>query len=178
VDDSFAFRTTVPVRRRVDRRLVKGGIGLGILLCLIAWFTTWVVASERRSFSERTAPAVEAPSPVVELPPDPSATAQDAREALRIALVAARAAYTERGTFLDAGPGGLTELQPGYSFVDGPSTMPRVVSVAGRDGVWAAAVMAPDGTCLWIRTTSAGDVARATGTECTGAAALASSGRG
>jgi hypothetical protein len=178
MDDSFAFRTTVPVRRQVDRRLVKGGIGVGVFLFAVAWFATWVIASERKSFADRPAPAMAAPAPAGEATPDPEATLQDARVALQIAWMAARAASTERRTFLDAGPARLTELQPGYSYVDGPSTMPRIVSVATRDDAWAAAVMAPDGTCLWIRATLGGDVARATGVGCTGSAALRSRGRG
>lgn len=178
MDDSFAFRTTAPVRRQIDRRLVKAGIGTGVFLCLVAWFATWVIASERRSFADRPAPAVVAPVPPAEAGPDPDATLQDARDALQVAFVAARAASIEGRTFLDAGPARLTELQPGYSYVDGPSTMPRIVSVASRHDVWAAAVMAPDGTCLWIRATLGGEVARATGVECTGSAALRSVGRG
>jgi len=178
MDDSFAFRTTVPVRRQVDRRLVKGGIGVGIFLCVVAWFVTWVIASERNSFADRPRSAAAAPAPAAEAPPDPDATLQDARDALRDAFMAARAASSERRTFLDAGPARLTELQPGYIYVDGPSTMPRIVSVASTADLWGAAVMAPDGTCLWIRATLGGDVTRATGVECTGSAALRSPGRG
>jgi hypothetical protein len=178
MDDSFAFRTTAPVRRQIDRRLVKVGVKLGVIFCVVAWFASWVIASERRSFAARPATAAAAPAPAAEATPDPAATLQDARDALRSALMAARAASIERRTFLDAEPGRLTELQPGFSFVDGPSTMPRIVSVEARDDVWAAAVMAPDGTCLWIRATLGGEVARATGVECTGSAALRSVGRG
>jgi hypothetical protein len=178
MDDSFAFRTTAPVRRQIDRRLVKAGVKLGVVLCVVAWFASWVIASERRSFAARPATADAAPARVEEAAADPGTTLQDAREALRSAFMAARAVTTQRRTFLDAEPARLTELQPGYSFVDGPSTMPRIVSVEARDDVWAAAVMAPNGTCLWIRATLGGDVARATGIECTGSAALRSAGRG
>jgi hypothetical protein len=168
----------VPVRRQVDRRLVKGGIGVGVFLFAAAWFAAWVIASERNSFAARPAPADATPALTAEAPPDLDATLQDSRDALRIAFVTARAASTERRTFLDAGPARLTELQPGYSYVDGPSTMPRIVSVASTNDIWAAAVMAPDGTCLWIRATMGGDVMRATGDECTGSAALRAGGRG
>lgn len=177
MDDSFAFRSTVSVRRQRDPRLVKAAIGAGVVLCAIASFATWVVSSERRSFADRPAPTVTAPAAVVEPPTDPGATVGDARDAVRFALVAAQAAFAERGTFLDADPARLTELQPGYSFVDGPSTMSRIVSVASTDDLWAAAVMAPEGTCLWVRVTSGGDVVRGSGTECTGAAAIGSLGR-
>jgi hypothetical protein len=176
MDDSFAFRTTAPARRQADRRLVKVGIKVGIFLCLVAWFAGWVIASERKSLADRpaSAAAAQAPASAQEPLPDPDATLQDARDALRIAFAAARAASIEGRTFLDAGPARLTELQPGYSYVDGPSTMPRIVSVASSHDVWAAAVMAPDGTCLWIRATLEGEVTRATGVECTGSAALRS----
>src|SRR5919108_1807392 len=174
MDDSFSFRTTIPLRRRVDPRLVHAGIWLAIVLTVIGWFSSWVVASERRSFATRSAPRAE-PTAVVAPPAlDPSATIEDAREALRVALVAARAAYTQRSSFLDADPAGLSALQPGYTFVDGPSTTTRIVSVASDPDAWAAAGLAPDGTCLWIRVSGPGVPTRASGAECTGAAALGS----
>jgi hypothetical protein len=174
MDDSFAFRTTIPLRRRVDRRLVHAGIWLAIVLTVIGWFSGWVVASERRSFATRSVPRAE-PTAIAAPPAvDPNATIEDARDALRVALVAARAAYTQRRSFLDADPAGLSALQPGYTFVDGPSTTTRIVSVASDPEAWAAAVLAPDGTCLWIRVSGWGAPTRAVGEECTGAAALGS----
>lgn len=182
MDDSFAFRTTAPVRRQVDRRLVKAGIGAGLVLCVFAWFASWVIASERRSFSDRPPVAIPAADATAA---DLDAARQDAWDALEFAYVAAQDASIEGRTYVDAGPARLTELQPGFSFVDGPSTMPRIVSVASSHEVWAAAVMASDGTCLWIRATLAGevtrlagDVTKTTGGECTGSAALSSGGRG
>ena len=183
MDDSFAFRTTTPVRRQVDRRLVKAGIGAGLVLFMFAWFASWVIASERRSFSDRPAAAVPAQETAAD--PDAEAAWRDARDALEISFVAAQAASIEGRTYVDAGPARLTQLELGYSFVDGPSTMPQIVSVATSHEVWAAAVMASDGTCLWIRATLggdvtrlAGDITRIAGGECTGSAALASDGRG
>jgi len=173
VDDSFAFRTTVPVRRHVDRRLVKLAIGMGIFLCVVGWFASWVVASERRSLTEHRA-AVAVPAPTAALAPDADATLDDARRALRAAVLAAHAAYAERHSFLDADAITLTALQPGFTFVDGPSTMQQIVSVASTPDSWAAAVMGPDGTCLWIRATGEGEVEGATDEECTGVTALRS----
>src|ERR687892_1247148 len=115
MDDSFAFRSTTPVRRQVDRRLVKAGIGAGVVLFVFAWFASWVIASERRSFSDRPAAAVPAPEPAPAAP-DPDATRQEASDALEIALVAARAPSNGGRSFLDAGPASLTELQPGYVY--------------------------------------------------------------
>lgn len=174
MDDSFSFRTTIPLRRRVDPRLVHAGVWLAIVLTVIGCFASWVVASERRSFATRSAPGAEPTAIAVSPAPDPNATIEDAREALRVALVAARAASTQRGSFLDADPAGLSALQPGYTFVDGPSTTTRIVSVASEPDAWAAAVLAPDGTCLWIRVTGSGAPTRGVGAGCTGAAALGS----
>jgi len=63
-------------------------------------------------------------------------------------------------------------LQPGYTFVDGPSTAPTVVSIASTADTWAAAVQGSGGMCHWTRATSAGNVSHGIGTGCTGAAAL------
>lgn len=172
MDDSFAFRTNMPLSRQVDPRLVKAGI-LGTLVVLgIGLFASWIVASERASF-ERTDDRVRSDVTIagVDGAADPSADAE-AVKATGMALIAARAAFAEHGSFLDAGPAQLSAFRPGYTFVDGPSTTLRIVSVASTAGTWAAAVQDPGGTCHWIRATSAGDISRGTGSECTGAAAL------
>jgi hypothetical protein len=178
VEDSFSFRAAVPLRRRLDARVVRAAVAAAVVLVAVATFARWVIASERRSL-ERAAGSAET-ARVATVPPananpvqDPDATAADAREALALAVDAARAAFVLDGTFLAADPARLTDLQPGFSFVDGPSTTPSVVSVASTDGAWGAAVLAPGGTCLWALTTVDGRVARAEGAECTGAAALA-----
>lgn len=173
MDDSFAYRTSMPLGPRVEPWIVKAAV-IGTLVVLgIGLFTAWVVASERESFargrsrpagSELTVGRIDGQAP--------SGTDADAEEATRIALAAARAAFTERGTFLDAGPAQLSALQPGYTFVDGPSTMPRIVSVATEDHVWAAAVLGPSGTCFWIRAGADGSSASGTSSRCTGASVL------
>jgi hypothetical protein len=76
------------------------------------------------------------------------------------------------GSLLAATPARLSELQPGYTYVDGPSTTPRIVSVATSDDVWAAVARSPEGGCLWILVWSAGDVTRGDGPACTGAETL------
>jgi hypothetical protein len=175
MDDAFAYRTTVPFRRRVDRRRVKLGVVLAVVTVGIGVFAQWVVASERASFARADERRVGAEVTVRPVSPSiaPEATDADAREAVRVALLAARAARAEGGSFLDAGPAQLADLQPGYLFVDGPSTMPRVVSVASTDGSWAAAIKGR--TCLWVRISGAGEVERGTSTVCTGASALTAS---
>jgi hypothetical protein len=103
---------------------------------------------------------------------DRMGTDDDAEEATRIALAAARAAFVQGGSFLAADPPRLSALQPGYTFVDGPSTMPHVVSVAADRNAWAAAVLGPSGTCFWIRAGRDGTVETGTSSVCTGAAVL------
>lgn len=177
MDDSFAYRTTVPFRRRLDLRLVKLGVALALVLVSIGLFANWVIASERRSLMRGSSPvaaeepAVPAPDPVV---PEPGATDADAVEAVRLAVDAARAALASDGTFLAVTPARLEALQPGFTYVDGPSTTASVVSVASTEDAWAAAVLGPDGGCFWGWVPGGDTVARAAGDECTGAAALAS----
>jgi hypothetical protein len=173
MDDSFAFRTNAPLRRQVDPRLVKAGIFGTLVVLGIGLFASWIVASERASFARTDDPGrSEVTVAGVDGAADPSSTDADAVQATGIALTAARAAFTEHRSYLHAGPAQLSALRPGYTFVDGPSTTPRVVSVASTADTWAAAVQDPGGTCYWIRVTSAGDISRGIGTECTGAAAL------
>ena len=183
MDDSFAYRTTVPIRRQVDPRLIKAAFGAVAVLMAVALFGTWVVASERRSLDRdhpsalaadpaaSTVPAVDDPAIAV---PEPSATDDDVDEALRLATDAAWAIFTADGSFTGATPARLGALQRGYTYVDGPSTTASVVSVASTRGAWAAAVLGPDGVCVWTTISADGAVGRATGAECTGAAALAS----
>ena len=117
------------------------------------------MTSERESFA-RGSHAVMTSMRVgqIEGTADRLGTDDDAEEATRIALTAARAAFVQRGSFLAADPARLSELQPGYTFVDGPSTMPEIVSVAADRHAWAAAVLGPSGTCFWIRADVAGTI--------------------
>jgi hypothetical protein len=177
MDDSFAFRTAVPIRRRPDPIVVKAAIALGVVVLLVGLFAHWVVASERRSFarahgpdvltSEVTVSEVEAAQATTSTPTD-----GDARRALDVAAVAARAAFARDGTFLGAGPAELSRAHREYIFVDGPSTMPRVVSVAAEADVWAAAVRAVDGTCVWMRVAADGPAVTGTASGCLGRTAL------
>jgi hypothetical protein len=178
MDDSFSFRATVPLRRQFDPRVVKAAVFGSLVVLGIGLFASWVISSERESFSRAGRSAM--PSEVEAghtdgLPPSPETTDAEADEAIGIALRAARAAFLEHRSFLDAGPAQLSALQPGYTFVDGPSTTSRIVSVASTADTWAAAVQGQGGMCHWIRVTSAGDVTHGTGLECTGTAALSPS---
>lgn len=175
MDDSFAYRTTVPIRRQVDPRVIRAAVGGIAALAAIVLFATWVVASERESF-ERAVRHGSAPAPSVAIvgPTAPPTAGADVEEALGSAADAARTISGADGGFAAATPARLAELERDYTYVDGPSTAATVVSVASTRDAWAAAVLGPDGACSWIALSLDGPQARATGTECTGAAALAS----
>lgn len=182
MDDSFAFRTTVPIRRRPDPLVVKAAIALGVVALLVGLFAAWVAASERRSFARADRPGLVAPevtlSEVETTPAEPTPvetttpTDGDASRALQVAAAAARSAFAQDGTFLGAGPAQLSRVRREYIFVDGPSTMPRIVSVAAEGDLWAAAVMATDGTCVWMRVAADGSTVTGTASECIGRTAL------
>jgi hypothetical protein len=173
MDDSFSFRTTVPLRREYDPLMVKAAV-VGALVALgVGLFSNWVIKSERESFSRaggRVMPSTVDPAEVDA--PGVAANEGDAEEAVAVALGVATEAFHEHESFLDAGPAQLSARQRGYTFVDGPSTAPTIVSVASTAKIWAAAVQGSAGICHWVRTTSAGIVSYGTGLDCTGVAAL------
>lgn len=175
MDDSFVFSTTVPIRRQLDPRALKAGVFLGVFVLGVGLFARWVISSERESIAraDRRGSPEDIAVTQIGTPADLPASEADAKEAAEAAFTAARAAFSERRSFLDAGPAALTALQPGYTFVDGPSTAPRVVSIAATRHSWAASVLGPGGTCYWVRVMAGGRVSRGSGPDCTGAAALA-----
>jgi hypothetical protein len=175
MDDSFAYRTTLPQGPRVEPWLVKGAVVLVVLTVGIGMFARWVMASERASFAhgqQRMLPSMTIGK--LSGSEDPAGTDAEAEEATRIALAAARVTLAGTGSFFAAEPSRLSALQPGYTFVDGPSTTSTIVSVAADRRLWAAAVLGPSGTCFWIRAHRDGTVETGTSSTCTGAAVLAS----
>jgi hypothetical protein len=173
VDDSFAYRATLPPGPRFAPWVVKTAVASGLLVLAVVLFARWVVASERESFARGMDPVIPATLVgQIEGRSEGATTDADAEEATRLALAAARAAIAAGGSFLDADPARLSALQPGYTFVDGPSSMPEIVSVAADRHAWAAAVLGPSGTCYWIRADANGRVATGTSSVCTGAEIL------
>ncbi|HEX5936759.1 MAG TPA: hypothetical protein VFZ75_03550 [Actinomycetota bacterium] len=174
MDEAFAFEATTPIRRKVDPRIVRAAVVGALVVLGIVLFARWVIASERQSLARTHHEVLPGSLEVRRIPgaAGPAVTDDAARESLRLALAAARIASSYSGSFLEAGPGHLAALQRGYTFVDGPSTIPRVVSVAATDRTWAAAVRAPSGTCYWIRIGRAGPPVSGITRPCTGAAAL------
>jgi hypothetical protein len=174
MDDSFSFRARIPMRRRIDPWALKAGLVVALIALGIGTFAHWVIASENASLARAAHRRVTEDVAVTQIASEGEAvsTDADAKEAARIALAAARAGFSERRTFRDAGPAQLSALQPGFVFVDGPSTMTRIVSVAWSADRWAAAIESSTGTCFWIRTDAPGSVERGTLDDCVGSAAL------
>lgn len=173
MDDSFAFKTTVPLRSRLDPGVAKAAVFGTVLVLAVGLFARGVVVSERDSFSRavrREMPTDATAGPVGSR--TSASTDAKAEEAVGVALSAAKLAFSEHGSFLGATPARLSALQPDYIFVDGPSTTPEIVSVAATADSWAAAVQGFSGTCVWVRAATSGDVTRGIGSDCTGAAAL------
>jgi hypothetical protein len=95
----------------------------------------------------------------------------------RIAESAASVAYQASNGFGTIGPDQLSLLDPTLTYTTGPSTSVTVVSVASTPATWAAAVLAPSGTCYWVKLGAMALPLYDTGTTCTGAAAMAASHR-
>jgi hypothetical protein len=175
MDDAFSFRTTVPLRREFDPLIVKVAVFGALVVLGIGLFSNWVIRSERESFSRadgRVMPSTVDPARVEAPQAEAAEVDAEAEQAAAVALGVATAAFHEHESFLEAGPAQLSARQRGYTFVDGPSTAPTIVSVASTAKTWAAAVQGSDGICHWVRTTSAGTMSHGTGPDCTGAAAL------
>jgi hypothetical protein len=175
MDDAFSFRTTVPLRREYDPLMVKAAVFGALVVLGVGLFSNWVIRSERESFSRgggRVMPSTVDPAQAKT--PEAAAAEVDAEaeQAVALALGAATDAFHEHASFLEAGPAQLSRVQRAYTFVDGPSTAPTIVSVASTAKIWAAAVQGSDRICHWVRTTSAGTVSHGTGLDCTGTAAL------
>lgn len=180
MDESFSFRAApVPLRRRIDLRVVKAVAVGAIVLCAVTAFSRWVIDSERRS----QAVAVPARSDQSVVGMMPAAPVEDgiavlpamdmpARADATSALEAARDAMRGKRTVDDAGPGQLSGIERSLTFTDGPSPAPGIVSVAVSGGRWAAAVKGASGMCYWISLTPSG-ASFGSGELCTGLAALA-----
>ena len=176
MDDAFSFRTSVPLRREYDPVTVKAAVFGALVVLGVGLFSNWVIRSERESFSRAGGHVMpfhvrpgQVEGPNVSAANDAGAQAE---EVVAAALAVATTVFDENRSFLEAGPAQLSARQRGYTFVDGPSTAPTIVSVASTAETWAAAVQGPSGICYWIRTTSAGAVSHGIGLECTGAEAL------
>ena len=177
MDDSFAFRTTVPLRRQFDPTVVKLAVFVTIVVLSIGVFVD--LGRDQRTEQFRACIArrgVERDRGRSSGKPDQPLDDGNAEEATEIALDAARAAFSAHRSFLDAGPAQLSVLEPAYTFVDGPSTTSEIVSVAATPTHGRPRSRGPDGMCHWIRAGANGSIASGTSSRCTGASVLDGSG--
>ncbi|MEP7059935.1 MAG: hypothetical protein ABI828_04325 [Actinomycetota bacterium] len=198
MDDSFVFQGT-PDPRHVDPWVVKLGAALAVFLLVAGLFGVWAATSEHRSFSRvQVANAAAARQASLQARQQTIAEARDAAAAVEMvtgtptvvdstaalqaqheafaALRAAKELHRTTGTFTAAGPAELSTKNVGALFVDGPSTMPEVISVSARPSAWAAAVMSTDGVCYYVHVVPTDDVHYGTGIDCTGADAMSAYG--
>ena len=172
MEDSFVYRTTLPPGPRIEPWLVKCAVVLVVLALGIGLFARWVVASERASFARghrRMLPSMSVGHLRGRSPWEPTRRLRRRPASRSLPLVA----LAGSGSFLAAEPARLSALQPGFTFVDGPSTTPTIVSVAAGRRVWAAAVLGPSGTCFWVRAHREGAVETGTSSTCTADSVLA-----
>jgi hypothetical protein len=172
MDDTFSFQTNER-QRRLDPRAFRLAVMAGVVVLAVGVFANWVVRSERASFARVRTTQVANTQPAAILPAAAAGPTPDdaARQHAEVAFAAAER-IVESGTFADASPAGLTNAHLGFTFVEGPSTQPEVISVAASRTGWAAAVMSGSGTCYYIHLEKGDAVTFGTGSNCTGSAAL------
>ena len=190
MDETFAFIAPVMPRRTVHPMALRAAVIAAMFVAAMGALGLYVVEHEQAADARRDALAakivaaeearVAKVSENAYVPVGMEGTVdQTAGDALDEALGYAQATLVAGGSLSNAGPGELSAIGKGSGsgllFVDGPSTMPSIVSVAVAEGTWAAAVASSDG-CLWINLGQDGQIARQAGGECTGAAALAATG--
>jgi hypothetical protein len=180
MEDTFTFVAPVTARREIDPFALRLAIGMTVLTLLVGSFAVFLIAHERAADAQRADLEAQA----VDRPTDASASDgsdvmaggiadAEARSSLERTLALAQAIFRQDGSFAAADPISLQMLQPSLVFVDGPSTAPRIVSVASGGDGWAAAAMGTTGTCSWVRAVPGHGVDHGTGGVCTATAALA-----
>jgi hypothetical protein len=178
MDEAFSYRTTER-QPRFDPRAIKVAILAGLILLAVVSFAVWVSGSEDASFArlraERTTDTQATQDPGQAQIPEVAENART-QEAALAALGVAQEAVAAGVSYADAGPARLSAFNSRFTFVDGPSTEPEVISVATTASVWAAAIMSPSGACYLVRLGEGGLVTYGTGLDCTGEAALSASG--
>jgi hypothetical protein len=104
-------------------------------------------------------------------------TIAHAEATLRNAQATAASVRDDAGSYgrVDAAAMSTADGTHSYRSGDDPSTGLDDVSVATRDGEWAAAVQARPEACFYLRLTDAGEVFYGVGTVCTGETALGAS---
>ena len=186
MSDTFAFRTIpTPLYRRLNLRVLKRVLILGLVLATVGGFARWTIRSEQASFADvarhtsvggATAQDSNTNPSFLDLPASGVAAISTADLAVqnvaRHTMSRAQHLLVARGSLTDAGPSQLSPAK-GLTFTDGPSIGPSIVSVSGTTAAWGAAVMSESGLCFAVRLDAHGAARFGTLTSaCTGAAAL------
>ncbi|MEX0984772.1 MAG: hypothetical protein WD096_06950 [Actinomycetota bacterium] len=186
MDETFAFIAPVMPRRAVNPLAVRAGVIAAVFMAVVGALGVYVVEHEQAADAHRVALAAKVAA-VEEARVEEAAAGANvpagmsdellgaARNAADEAAGYAQGVLAAHGSLIGAGPAFLSTLGSPLLFVDGPSTAPTIVSVATTDTMWAAAVASPGG-CAWIMLAADGSIARDSGRECTGEAALAATG--
>jgi hypothetical protein len=179
MDDTFTFVAPVTARREVDPFALRFAIAVTVLTLLIGSSVVFLVAHERTADAQRAALEAGAADTSTGASADDAAGVSaaglvdaEARSSLERALTLAQAVRRQDGSFAGADAMTLQTLQPSLVFVDGPSTAPRIVSLATDADRWGAAAMGASGTCYWVRVAAGADAMHGAGGLCTGVAAL------
>jgi hypothetical protein len=98
-----------------------------------------------------------------------------ARATLANALVAAKTAATETGTYQGMTVADLDGIEPSLTFTDGPSPNASTISVAVQGAQIGLAALSPSGTCFYVKDDIMNGPRYGSGTACTGKAALGAS---
>jgi len=106
---------------------------------------------------------------------DPAADTQ-AQSNLQTAIVAAKTAASEGGSFAGATASAMEGEEPSLSFVSGPSTGPNMISVLPSGSTWDAAVLSTSGTCFFAVVTIASVANGSAKVPCTASSAATHAG--
>lgn len=188
MSDTFAFRSLpVPMRRRVNMRVIKTVIVVSMVVAAVGAFSRWIMRSEQASF---VAAAHHAAAPALGVDQRPAPTTPDlglpasgvvpistadvqVQTIVRTTLGRAEHLLRSLGSPSDAGPGRLARGSRGIIYTDGPSIGPTIVSVATTRTAWGAAVMSATGRCFAVRLDVHGLTTYGTpASSCTGTNAL------
>lgn len=168
--DSFNFGA--PAKRgpqvQLSPRLLVAVAGLIVAFLLVSFVMRFFSSSGKQIAKDQVSVVASADA----------ARDAEAKSALTGALQNAKLAFVDGGdNYTSAGPGQLSALDPSFTYTDGPSTSPTIVSVVNTDSAWSAAVMSASGTCFWVHDDPAkGGTTYGEGTPCTGAAAASATG--
>jgi hypothetical protein len=99
----------------------------------------------------------------------------EAQSNAQAAIYAAKSGMAESGSYTGMNAAQMKTIEPSFTYTDGSSTGPTVLSVASNGTSVGFAVMSPSGHCYYVKDTTGTGTTYGTGAStCTGQAALTS----